>query len=126
MPPLPPTKKSFTPLPRHNLIVMKRTTAAGTAQQKDVAKTLTGTFDSEDTTSVKVYILDLRGMDAWNWEWALAKCSDSDKFVSTQETLYTDCFGDFVLFDGDEAAAIKFYTDYCRKYRLDLVSTHLT
>lgn len=98
----------------------------GTTRIKDVAKKPTGIFDSEDTSSVKVYILDLRGLDAWNWEWALAKCSDSDELVPTQEMLYTDCFDDFVFFDGDEDAAIRFFTNYCRKHDLELVATNLT
>lgn len=98
----------------------------GTTRIKDVAKKPTGIFDSEETSSVKVYILDLRGLDAWNWEWALAKCSNSDELVPTQEMLYTDRFDDFVFFDGDEDAAIRFFTNYCRKHDLELVATNLT
>lgn len=70
----------------------------------------------------KVYILDLRDSEAWNWDWGLAKCLKTDKLIPTQEILYTDNHNDFVLFDGNEEGAIAFFSKYCRKYGLELVS----
>lgn len=68
----------------------------------------------------KVAIVDLRDNAAWNYDWILVvrtyECASS-----TQEIAYVDKNGDYVLFDGTEEEAYKFYSEYCDNHNLRLI-----
>ena len=69
---------------------------------------------------MKVSIMDLRPLDAWDYDWILVTRSYSYE-ESTHEIAYCDKYGDYVLFDGTEEEAYEFYSNYCQKSGLELV-----
>jgi hypothetical protein len=68
-----------------------------------------------------VAILDLRGNNAWNYDWCLV-CNTYICSKSTEHIAYFDECGDMVLFDGSEEEAREYYTRYCINNNLILVS----
>ena len=73
----------------------------------------------------KVAIFDLRGLDAWNYDWILVNQSydlfNSKNPNNTLNIAYTNKCGDFVLFDGTEEEAHEYYSNYCKYHELVLV-----
>ena len=68
----------------------------------------------------KVAIVDLRGNDAWEYDWILVRNS-YETGKSTHEIAYKDNCGDYVLFDGTEEEAYRFYSAYCKANKLRLI-----
>ena len=68
----------------------------------------------------KVAILDLRGNDAWDYDWILVVRSYEFSLV-TQEIAYVDKNGDYILFDGAEDEAYQFFSNYCKDNNLRLI-----
>lgn len=68
----------------------------------------------------KVAILDLRGNDAWDYDWILVARSYEFSLV-TQEIAYVDKNGNYILFDGIEEEAYRFFSTYCKDNNLKLI-----
>lgn len=68
----------------------------------------------------KVAIVDLRDNNAWNYDWILVSHS-YEMYNTTQEIAYLDKKGDYVLYDGTEEEAYRFYSNYCKVHNLRLI-----
>lgn len=69
-----------------------------------------------------VAIYDLRGLDAWNYDWCLV-IADMEENTNTtiRDIAYLDTCGDMVFYDGSEAGAKNYFSEYCYNHHLTLV-----
>lgn len=89
-------------------------------EEQDIIKELYFLYKQSLMPRIMVAIADLRGNDAWNYDWVLVT-APIETARSTHEVAYKDACGDYVLFDGTEEEAYSFYSQFCEKNHLRLI-----
>lgn len=89
-------------------------------EERDIVEELHFLYKKSLIPKTKVAIADLRGNDAWNYDWILAK-APVEAMENTHDAAYKDACGDYVLFDGTEEEAYCFYLKFCEKNNLQLI-----
>lgn len=89
-------------------------------EDQDAIKELHFLYKQSLIPRTMVAIADLRDNDAWNYDWILVK-APVETAESTHDVAYKDACGDYILFDGTEEEAYRFYSKFCEKNNMLLI-----